>query len=177
MLAQSRGGLMAYNWAEDPGNTDKISGIAGIYPVGDLRSYPGLATAAPAYGMTVNELQTSLSANNPIDRLQPLADAGISIFHIQGDNDVTVPLSQNSQVVYDRYTAMGGEMTLVVVPGAGHEETSAFFQSTQLLDFVVDHVDATAAPEAGTGMLLGAALFGFAGYVRRKRSALQKHGA
>ena len=152
MLAQSRGGLMACNWAEDPGNASKLSAIAGIYPVCDLCSYPGLATAAPAYGMTAEELQAALLENDPIDRLQPLADAGVPIFSIAGDSDTIVPLSANSQVLYDRYTAMGGQMTLVVVPGAGHEEIPAFFQSTQLLDFMVANVDMV--PEPSSGILL-----------------------
>jgi hypothetical protein len=167
MLAQSRGGLMAYNWAAE--NADKVTAIAGIFPVGDLRSYPGLSTAAwPAYGMTADELAACLSENNPIDRLTPLVQAGIPIFHLHGDSDTVVPLSANSQVIYDRYTAMGGEMTLVVVPGKGHEVCPEFFESTQLLNFMVTHVDTTAVPEAGTGMLLGSALFGLAAYAWRK---------
>ncbi|MFO0815735.1 MAG: hypothetical protein U0796_21155 [Gemmatales bacterium] len=44
LLARSRGGLMLYNWACD--NADKIACIAGIYPVCDLRSYPGLDKAS-----------------------------------------------------------------------------------------------------------------------------------
>ncbi|MEZ5302011.1 MAG: hypothetical protein R3F11_15405 [Verrucomicrobiales bacterium] len=44
LLARSRGGLMLYNWAaENPG---KVGGIAGIYPVGNLKSYP--VSRAPA---------------------------------------------------------------------------------------------------------------------------------
>ena len=44
LLAQSRGGLMLYNWAAE--NPEKVRCIAGIYPVCDLRSYPGLSKAA-----------------------------------------------------------------------------------------------------------------------------------
>ena len=50
LLARSRGGLMLYNWAAE--NPDKVRCIVGIYPVCDLRSYPGLERAAPAYGFT-----------------------------------------------------------------------------------------------------------------------------
>lgn len=148
LLAQSRGGLMMYNWAVE--NAQKVSGIAGIYPVGDLRSYPGLERAAPAYGMTPQQLDEHLSENNPIDRLLPLVQAGIPIFHIHGDSDTTVPLDTNSQVIYDRYTALGGDMRLVVVNGKGHEEVPEFFESQQLLDFMVAHV---CAPEPGTSAL------------------------
>lgn len=161
LLAQSRGGLMLYNWAAE--NADKVSGIAGIYPVCDLRSYPGLATAAPAYGLTAEELEQQLADNNPIDRLAPLAAAGIPIFHIAGDSDITVPLEANSQVLYDRYTALGGQMTLVVVPGKGHEEVPEYFQSTQLLDFLTT----TAVPEPGAALLLAT---GLAALTTRRRA-------
>ena len=163
MLAQSRGGLMLYNWAAE--NPDKVEAIAGIYTAVNLESYPGLATAAPAYNMTEQELRDHLAENNPIDRLQPLADAGIPIFHIHGDSDITVPLIANSQVLYDRYTALGGNMQLVVVPGKGHEEIPEFFQSPELLDFVESHV----APEPNAGALMSAAAaFGLFVYVCRK---------
>ena len=49
LVPQSRGGLMLYNWAAE--NPQKVRCIAAIYPVCDLRSYPGLKAAAPAYGL------------------------------------------------------------------------------------------------------------------------------
>lgn len=137
LVPQSRGGLMLYNWAAEPGNPEKVSRIAGIYTVGDLRSYPGLEIAAPAYGMTPAELEQNLSEHNPVDRLRPLRDAGVKIMHIHGDNDTKVPLLQNSQVVHDRYVAMGGSMKLQVVPGVGHEEIPAVFQSRPMLEFML----------------------------------------
>src|SRR5262249_12715271 len=38
LLARSRGGLMAYNWAVE--HASAVACIAGIYPVCDLRTYP-----------------------------------------------------------------------------------------------------------------------------------------
>lgn len=158
LMPQSRGGLMLYNWAADSGNARKVARIAGIYTVGDLRSYPGLSVAAPAYGMTVSELEYQLKEHNPIDRLGPLRDERIEIFHIHGDADALVPMSKNSQVVHDRYAAMGGRMTLEVVPGKGHAEISEFFQSQNLLDFILAELETTAnrmeadpVPESGPG--------------------------
>jgi pimeloyl-ACP methyl ester carboxylesterase len=178
LLAQSRGGLMMYNWAAE--NAAKVAAIAGIYPVGDLRSYPGLDKAAGAYGMTPQQLQSHLSEHNPIDRLQPLAAADVPIFHIHGDADATVPLSQNSQVIYDRYTALGGRMQLVVVPGKGHAEIPEFFQSQQLLDFMVANADYSQVPEPRTLLQLMAALAAglliLVAYVwRRKTATRAKH--
>jgi pimeloyl-ACP methyl ester carboxylesterase len=134
LLAQSRGGLMIYNWAAE--NPEKVHRIAGIYPVCDLRSYPGLVRAAPAYEMTSVELEKQLTQHNPIDRLQPLAKAGVPILHVHGDADRVVPLERNSQVVRERYDALGGKMKLIVVAGKGHAEIPDYFQEPQLLRFL-----------------------------------------
>jgi hypothetical protein len=40
-----------------------VAGIAGIYPVFDLRSYPGLANAVPAYGISSDETQIDLQVD------------------------------------------------------------------------------------------------------------------
>ncbi len=53
LFGRSRGGLWVTSWACD--NPEKVAGIAGIYPVFDLRTYPGLAKAAPAYGPALSE--------------------------------------------------------------------------------------------------------------------------
>ncbi|HJN19254.1 MAG TPA: prolyl oligopeptidase family serine peptidase, partial [Armatimonadota bacterium] len=108
-----------------------------IYTVCDIRSYPGIAAAAPAYAMTEKELTDSLAEHNPIDRLAPLAKAGVPIFHIHGDSDTVVPIEENSQVVHARYTALGGEMELVIVPGKGHAEIPEFFQNDAMLKFLL----------------------------------------
>jgi fermentation-respiration switch protein FrsA (DUF1100 family) len=131
---------MLYNWAEEPGNSIKVSRIAGIYPVCDLLSCPGLSNAANAYGMIPDSLLLHIKEYNPIDNLRSLYEAGVSIFHIHGDNDVVVPLNKNSQVLYDRYKAMGGDITLKVVKGKGHEEVPEFFQSQELLNFLLDEL-------------------------------------
>ena len=135
LLPQSRGGLQFYNWAAQ--HSASVERIAGIYPVGDLRSYPGLDKAAPAYGLTSEQLEKELAAHNPIDLLDPIAKAGIPIFHIHGDSDTLVPLEANSGEIARRYRALGGSMELVVVAGKGHEEADEFFQSQRLLDFII----------------------------------------
>ena len=135
LLARSRGGLMLYSWAaEHPGS---VACIAGIYPVCDLNSYPGLERAAGAYGMTAEQLAEQLPRYNPIDRLEPLARAGAPIFHIHGDSDNVVPLHENSGELQRRYEALGGTMTLEVVAGQGHNMWSGWFRSQSLVDFVV----------------------------------------
>ena len=97
---------MLYNWAAE--NPTKVKCIAGIYPVCDLRSYPGLNRAAPAYGMNTHELEKSLKINNPVEKLKPLADSKVPILHIHGNIDRVVPLKSNSGDVAKRYHKLGG---------------------------------------------------------------------
>lgn len=135
LLARSRGGLMLYSWAaENPGS---VAAIAGIYPVCDIASYPGLARAAGAYHMTAEELEGKLDEHNPIARLAPLAGAKVPILHIHGDSDKVVPLNANSAELVKRYKALGGSAQLEVVPGGGHDLNPAWFQSRQLADFII----------------------------------------
>lgn len=141
LLPQSRGGLMLYNWAvEQP---DKVACIAGIYTVCDLQSYPGLARACGAYGLSESELARRLKDHNPIERLKPLAVAGVPIFHIHGDSDTVVPLEANAGGLVERYRALGGSAQLVVVPGKGHQVCPEFFESQALVDFVSTHAGRT----------------------------------
>ena len=126
---------MLYSWAAS--NPDKVSCIAGIYPVGNLESYPGLRRAKGAYKMTAEQLSTDLSQHNPIERLAPLAKANIPLFHIHGDSDKIVPLEENSQLIKERYDQLGGQMTLKVIPGQGHNMWRGWFEDQDLVDFVI----------------------------------------
>jgi fermentation-respiration switch protein FrsA (DUF1100 family) len=137
MLGRSRGGLMTLSWAAQ--NADRVAGFAGIYPVCNLASYPGVAQAAGAYEMQAAELQAHLAEHNPIDRLAALARNGVPLFAIHGDVDGTVPLEDNSGLVKRRYTALGGNMELIVPKGQGHNMWSGFFQCQELVNFVKIH--------------------------------------
>jgi pimeloyl-ACP methyl ester carboxylesterase len=140
-LAQSRGGLMDLNWAEE--NPGDVRCIAGIYPVLSLAKWPAAGTpefsqAAAAYGYTsATEYQKQLIQLSPIANAGPLAKAKIPIFIIHGDSDRTVPLQENSQPFAAAYKALGGAAELVIVPGKGHEEVDEYFQSDRLLDFLL----------------------------------------
>ena len=137
LLARSRGGLMLYCWAAE--NPDKVKCITGIYPVCNIASYPGLKRACGAYGLTANQLESQLTKHNPIDRLELLAKAKVPIFHIHGDQDRVVPLDKNSAIVKERYGKLGGLMTLEVAKGQGHNMWVGWFQSQNLVDFVIKH--------------------------------------
>jgi len=66
-----------------------LADIAGVYPVSDLRTYPDLAKAAPAYELKTEELRAKLNAYNPIERAGVLAKAKVPAFIIHGDEDKT----------------------------------------------------------------------------------------
>lgn len=137
LLARSRGGLMTLAWAAD--NPDKVAAWAGIYPVTNIASYPGIARAASAYQTDAAGLTEQLPQHNPIDRLKPLANANIPLFAIHGDSDKLVPLDKNSGVVKERYNALGGSMHLIVPEGQGHNMWNGFFECQELVDFVKKH--------------------------------------
>ena len=135
LLGRSRGGLMTLSWAAE--NPEKVAGFAGIYPVCDITSYPGVAKASGAYHLTETELAARLREHNPIDRLALLAKARVPLFAIQGDSDTVVPLEKNAGEVKRRYEALGGAMQLIVPPGQGHNMWPGFFQCQELVNFVL----------------------------------------
>lgn len=134
LLGRSRGGLMLYNWAVE--NPEKVSGIAGIYPVCNVESYPGLKRACGAYGMTAEELGAKLKEHNPPERLEPLAKAKVPIYHVHGDKDKVVPLEANTGLVKKRYDELGGKMALELIAGGGHDMRRHWFESEGLVEFV-----------------------------------------
>jgi dipeptidyl aminopeptidase/acylaminoacyl peptidase len=66
-----------------------------------------------------------------------MAKAKVPLFAIHGDIDYVVPLNANSAMVKTRYQAMGGTMDLLVPKGQGHSMWEGFFQSQELVDFVL----------------------------------------
>ncbi len=127
----SRGGLIVFNWAA--ANPEKVACIYADAPVCDIKSWPGgfgegsgnsdmWPLCLEAYGLdedTVKEF-----TGNPIDNLEPLAKAGIPLLHVCGDADRGVPLSENTQILADRYRELGGAIQLIIKPGVGHHPHS-----------------------------------------------------
>jgi hypothetical protein len=136
-LGRSRGGLWVTAWAA--ANPEKVAGIAGIYPCFDLRTYPGLEKAAPAYGLTATELEAKLPQLNPIEKVGAIAEAGIPAYFIHGADDAVVPLKENSAEFAARYKAAGKEnlVPLNVVEGQGHNFWEGFFRCQELVNFVI----------------------------------------
>lgn len=137
LFGRSRGGLWVSSWAIR--HPDKVAGIIAIYPVFDLTTYPGLERAAPAYGLTAQDLAQELSKWNPIARADVLANAKIPMAIIHGDVDTVVPLEPNSQTMARIYSDAGvaSLMHLEIVSGQGHNHWQGFFRSQSLVDHAI----------------------------------------
>ena len=138
LFGRSRGGLWTSSWAI--AHPDRVAGLIGIYPVYDFRTYPKLAKAAPAYGMSEAELESRNAELNPIERIEVLAKAGIPVTIIHGDDDRVVPLEQNSAELLRRYTAAGAKdlVQLIIAQGQGHNFWEGFFHEQALVDFAIE---------------------------------------
>lgn len=138
LIGRSRGGLWSSSWAIR--NPEKVAGIAGIYPVFDLRTYPGLPKAAPAFGMSPDELAQSLDTHNPIAQADKLAAAKIPVYVIHGDADTVVPLKENSATLAKIYQQAGAAdlITLDIPHRQGHNFWPGFFHCQSLVDFAVE---------------------------------------
>jgi len=124
----SRGGLYVYAWAE--ANPHKVRAIYADAPVCDIKSWPlALRNGAPdpaGWKMVVSafgfhDLKDALAyKGNPIDDLAPLAHAHVPLLHVVGDADQVVPLAENTNVLAQRYRALGGNIQIIVKHGVGH---------------------------------------------------------
>ncbi len=132
LIGLSRGALYCMAWAA--AHPDKTLAVYLDNGVCDFRSWPGgkpkglgdgvgspeeWAKLLKAYGFK-DDQEAIASKLNPVDRLKPLADAKVPILLVYGDSDRTVPHLENSEIVYDRYKALGGPVERVVKPGADH---------------------------------------------------------
>lgn len=123
----SRGGLIAYNWAA--AHPDRVACIFADIPVCDFKSWPGGYGHGPgdadewrkclqAYGF--DEASALRFGGNPVDRLTPLANAGVPLLHAHARADPIEPFDENTGIVAERYRALGGEITVIEKPGAEH---------------------------------------------------------
>ena len=145
--AMSRGGLIAYNFAS--AYPEKVSCIYGDAPVCDIKSWPGglgdgagsqadWAKCLVAHG--VDEVSVLEYKGNPIDKLAPIAAAKIPLLNICGDADDVVPMKENTDILAERYRALGGEIEVIAKEGIGHHPHS-LKDPTIIVDFMLKHAD------------------------------------
>lgn len=63
-------------------------------------------------------MRSLMEKTAPIDTLAPLAKAGIATLHVSGATDPW--LATDTRVTEQRYKALGGKITVIVIPGEGH---------------------------------------------------------
>jgi pimeloyl-ACP methyl ester carboxylesterase len=146
LVGLSRGGLYCFNWAIE--NPSKVSCIYVDAPVCDFKSWPGgkgkgkgdpknWALVMKLWGFK-DEAEALAYRGNPVDRLEPLAKAGVPLLHVFGDADDVVPWEENTGLVDTRYRALGGPITLIRKPGVGHHP-HGLEDSTPIVDFILKH--------------------------------------
>jgi pimeloyl-ACP methyl ester carboxylesterase len=144
MVGHSNGGLIALGWAFR--HPEQVDRMLGIFPATDLRSWPGIdrvcgpgriTPAGLGYDLDLDQLQARLKEFNPIENLEPLAEAGVKIYHIHGSDDDVVLIGPNSLEFARRYRELGGSMEVETVVGGKHGGPE-FYSSTKALDFLLE---------------------------------------
>ena len=141
----SRGGFIIYNWAAQ--NPDKVACIYGDAPVCDFKSWPGgkgAGKGSPAdwqrciKAYNLSEDRALNFKHNPIDNLKPLAEHNVGLLNICGAADKVVPIDENTNILRERYKALGGNITVMAKPGIGHHPHS-FKDPTLIANFILKH--------------------------------------
>jgi pimeloyl-ACP methyl ester carboxylesterase len=132
LIGLSRGGLYCMNWAAT--HPDRALAVYLDNAVCDFKSWPGgkgkglgagkgspaeWAKLLAAYDFADDAAAVAYK-RNPVDNLAPLAKAKIPLLLVYGDADTVVPHPENSQRVWERYTALGGPVERIVKPGQDH---------------------------------------------------------
>lgn len=141
----SRGGLIIYNWAA--ANSEKVACIYADAPVCDVKSWPGgkgksSGSAADwqrcqeAYCLTEDELMAY--DKNPIDNLEPLAEAVVPALHVCGGADEVVPMDENTNILQERYQKLGGLIRVITKEGVGHHPHS-LKDPKPIVDFILTY--------------------------------------
>src|SRR4029077_18916650 len=97
-------------------------------------------------------LRSRMSKAQPLDRLAPLAKAGVPVLHVCGSRDPW--LDSQTRVLEKRYKELGGAVTVIVEDGKGHYPTAPR-DVKPVVDFIVgrqpaaNHLPPAPAPRAG----------------------------
>ncbi|MGI6743820.1 MAG: alpha/beta hydrolase family protein [Eubacteriales bacterium] len=131
MFGFSRGALYAFNYAAK--YPDYISALYLDAPVLDIRSWPGgigSAKTSPKewkecmkwYGL--NDETAMMFRENPLDKAEIVAKAGIPLIMVIGDADTDVPPSENANIMDKRFRSFGGKIEMITKPRCAHHPHS-----------------------------------------------------
>ena len=98
-----------------------------------------LSSTLSDFELYLDSFFKSVDLHNPIHQLEGLAQAKVPLFMVHGDSDRIVPLEENTEIVINRYTKLGGEAKVKVVPGKGHQVCDDFYKSKEFTEFIIQH--------------------------------------
>ena len=134
----SRGGLYAINFAI--AHPKRVAALYLDAPVLDIRSWPGRnrqskewVQCLEAYGLNEESLA---KFRGPLERLSPLAAAGVPILSVCGEADRVVPFAENTAVLEKRYRELGGPIEVIRKPGVDHHPHS-LKDPAPIVDFIL----------------------------------------
>ncbi|RFZ94042.1 SGNH/GDSL hydrolase family protein [Mucilaginibacter conchicola] len=145
----SRGALYTYAWAKR--NPDKVSCIYAETPVCDVTSWPGAkgkgigdegAWKQFLQVFHFTEAEAMAYRGNPIDSLDALAAFKVPFLNIINPADRFVPPSENSDVLVQRYRALGGKADVILEEGQPEELYGHHFKIThpeKIADFLLNN--------------------------------------
>jgi hypothetical protein len=113
----------AYAWAVE--NPDKVACLYAENPI----------------------LRTRMTKAQPLDRLDVLAKAGVSVLHVCGSLDPW--LDSQTRALEKRYEQLGGRVTVIVEVGKGHFPTAPR-DPKPVVEFIVGHQPVAASDSRST---------------------------
>lgn len=144
LMGFSRGGLYVYLYAL--AFPDRVSCVYADAPSLDFKSWPGYRDTGkgkhPLWELFKQEfgLRTDEEAiawkGNPLDRATEIAAGGYPMFHVCGDADMTVPISENTDPFEQKVLAAGGRITVLRKPGVGHHPHS-LIDPSPIVEFIL----------------------------------------
>jgi sialate O-acetylesterase len=150
LVGLSRECLSVYRWAS--ANPEKVGCIYIDNGVCSLKSWPGgklvpgsdaTGEGSPKQWEAMKQLYGFASdadalayQYNPIDLLEPLANAGVPLLHVCGLVDVTVPYEENSAIMKQRYEALGGPIQVILKEGGDHHP-HGLADPTPIVNFIL----------------------------------------
>lgn len=138
MEGMSRGGYYSLRFA-----AEYPESVAALYldaPVCDLRSWPKKrdarlwADALKKWGIKDGEDFPGA----PLDSLEGMAREKIAILSVCGDADTEVPMAENTDVLKERYEALGGKIAVITKPGVGHHPHS-LNPPDKIVNFIIEN--------------------------------------